>query len=365
MNKVKRIIAMLLTSIMAFSLVACGGKAAADSKTTQPSSEPTQNVEVKEDTKEEKKTPGSLTLYTSHKEDVFSPIVKEFQERTGIQVDIVSAGTGEILKRIEAEAQSGNPLGDVMFGGGVESLEAYKEYFDPYVTSEDANIGDAFKAADNTWTGFSALPMVIMYNTKLVSESEIPTSWADVTDPKWKGKIAFTDPALSGSCFTTMVTMLTAYKDRNDGWDFIKEFVENLDGKLLKSSGDIYKGVADGEYSLGLTLEEAAQKYVVAGSDVGFIYPLEGTSAVPDGTAIIKGGPNLENAKLFLDFTVSQDVQNLIVSNMSRRAVRSDIAPAEGLAPIDSIKLVDYDIPAASANKDAIMARWKDILVGR
>lgn len=109
---------MLLTSIMAFSLVACGGKAAADSKTTQPSSEPTQNVEVKEDTKEEKKTPGSLTLYTSHKEDVFSPIVKEFQERTGIQVDIVSAGTGEILKRIEAEAQSGNPLGDVMFGGG-------------------------------------------------------------------------------------------------------------------------------------------------------------------------------------------------------------------------------------------------------
>lgn len=341
MKKIKKVVIMLLASVAALILASCG---TGSSDNTEPAAL------------------DSLVIYTSHKEDVYSPIIKEFQERTGIHIDIVAGGTGEILMRIEMDTEFGDPLGDVMFGGGVESLEAYKDYFQPYVSLEDDNIGEAFKAKDNTWTGFSALPMVIMYNKNLVAEDDVPTSWADLIDPKWKGKIAYTDPALSGSCYTIMVTMLTAYPEGDHGWDFMRAFAANLDGKILENSSDIFKGVADGEYSLGLTLEEAAQKYLVTGADVGFIYPSEGTSAVPDGTAIIKGGPNPENAKAFLDFSVSEDVQNLIVTNMSRRSVRNDVDPAKGLAPLSDIKLVDYDVSAASTDKENLLKKWKDIL---
>ncbi|NLU10826.1 MAG: extracellular solute-binding protein [Tepidanaerobacter acetatoxydans] len=344
MRTTKKIIALLLVVVIAGSVVGCG----AGSAQKEPS--------------ESESDPGTLVVYTSHKEDVYGPIVKEFQERTGIQVDIVAAGTGEMLSRIETEAN--NPQGDIMFGGGVESLEAYKEYFEPYISEEAVNIGNAFLTADNKWTGFSALPIVIMYNKKLVSENEVPKSWEDLLDEKWKGQIAYTDPNLSGSCFTALVTMMLAHPE-NDGWDFVRKLVDNLDGKILNSSSAIFKGVADGEYAVGITLEESAQKYVIAGAEVGYVYPSEGTSIVPDGTAIIKGTKNLENAKKFLDFTVSKDAQNMIVSEMSRRPVRVDVAPGQGLAALDEIPVVDYDVAWAAANKAQILNTWKQIMTGK
>ena len=75
-----------------------------------------------------------LVVYTSHKEEVYWPIVKEFEQRTGIWVDVVAGGTNELLERIQAETDS--PAADVMFGGGVESLESYRDYFAPYVCAQ-------------------------------------------------------------------------------------------------------------------------------------------------------------------------------------------------------------------------------------
>lgn len=70
-----------------------------------------------------------LVVYTSHKEEVYQPIVEEFERRTGVWVQVVSGGTTELLERIAAEAET--PVADVMFGGGVESLLAYEDYFMP------------------------------------------------------------------------------------------------------------------------------------------------------------------------------------------------------------------------------------------
>lgn len=355
MKAFKRVMALLLIFVMLFSMVGCGQKEVDTSEVGNSEPEGTTS-------KDAENVSDNLVVYVSHKEDVYGPIVKEFQERTGIQVDIVAAGTGEMLSRIETE--SSNSQGDIMFGGGVESLEAYKEYFEPYETKEVDNIDGVFLAPDNTWTGFSALPMVVMYNKKLVAEEDVPKTWEDLLDEKWKGQIAYTDPNLSGSCFTALVTMMYAHPE-NDGWDFVRKFVNNLDGKLLNSSSAIFKGVADGEYAVGITLEESAQRYVLAGAEVGFVYPAEGTSMVPDGIAIIKGSKNLENAKTFLDFAVSQDIQNMIVSEMSRRSIRSDVAPSEGLISIDEIPAVDYDVASVSKNKAKILNTWKKVVVGK
>lgn len=304
----------------------------------------------------------TLTVYTPHIAEAINLVVAKFQEETGIEVEVVGAGTGELLKRVESEKD--NPLGDVLWGGGAESLQAFAEYFEPYAPSALDHIDSKYYDSEHRWLGESPLPMVIMYNTDLVEEGSI-TSWADVLKPEFKGKIAFADPAKSGSAYTILMTMLTAYASENGGWDFIKSFYENLDEKVLSSSSAVYKGVSDGEYAIGLTLEKEAIKYVNAGASVKIVYPEEGTSAVPDGVAIIKGAKNLENAQKFVDFVLSQEIQTLMAQELSRRSVRDDAEAPAGLGPLDEIKLVDYDFQSAANNKEANLAKWRDILIGK
>ncbi|WP_153463388.1 ABC transporter substrate-binding protein [Sediminibacillus terrae] len=305
-----------------------------------------------------------LTVYSPHQTEIINPIIKEFQDRTDIEVELVTGGTGELLNRIEAEA--GNPLGDVMWGGGAESLQAYSDQFETYEVAESDQIPDMYKSPDSSWVGFSALPMVIMYNKDLVEEADAPKTWQDLLDQKWKGKIAYADPAKSGSSYTQLVTMLEANKDDgNDGWDFVADFVENLDGKILSGSSMVYKGVADGEFPIGVTLEEAAYRYVSGGANVDVAYPEEGTSAVPDGAALIKDAKNKDNAQEFLDFLTSKDVQELTVSEFNRRSVREDVEPPEGLTTTDEIPFVDYDFDWASENQEAVMGKFQDLIIGK
>ncbi|GAA0373991.1 ABC transporter substrate-binding protein [Bacillus horti] len=302
-----------------------------------------------------------LSVYSPHQAEIINPIIKEFQDRTGIEVDLVTGGTGELLNRVQAETS--NPLGDVFWGGGAESLEAFSSSFEPYVSSEDANIPAEYKSPNNYWTGFSALPMVIMYNKNMISEDEVPTSWEELLDPKFKGLIAFCDPARSGSSYTQLVTMLFAQDNVDKGWEYVENFVANLDGKLLSGSSMVFRGVADGEFPIGVTLEEAAHRYIAGGSPVGVHYPAEGTSTVPDGMAIIKDAKNMENAQKFIDFLAGKDVQELIVKEFNRRSIRDDVNPPEGLAATEEIPVVDYDFSWSAENKDEVLNKFLDIVI--
>ena len=293
-----------------------------------------------------------LTIYTSHKEEVYMPIVREFEERTGIWVDVITGGTNELLERIES--QQDNVEADVMFGGGVESLKAYEHCFSPYVVGSSGSIREPHQAEDAVWTPFSALPVVLIYNTKLVSPDKI-TGWSSLSDPIFRGRIAFADPAISGSSFTALATQILA---GNSMGKTLATLAENLQGKTLSSSGDVLNAVADGSCLVGITLEETALKYIAAGADLAMVYPEEGTSCVPDASAIVKGAPHSENAKRFLDFTVSYEVQQMLSESSYRRPVRSDIPAGESLLPLQDIVLVDYDIDWACKNRDVILSDW-------
>ncbi len=294
-----------------------------------------------------------LVIYTSHKEEVYRPLVREFQERTGIWVQVVEGGTNELLSRIQEEKE--NPQADVIFGGGTDSLEAYRDCFTSYQAADADWIQPPLRSSDGIWTPFSALPVVLIYNTKLVEEHQIQ-GWSDLFRPEFQGRIAFADPEVSGSSFTAMMTYLFAME--NSPETGLQELSRALNGKLLASSGAVLSSVAEGNCLVGITLEETALKYIAAGSNIALVYPQEGTSCVPDGSALIAGAPHEKNAQLFLDFTVCRDVQERLQADFFRRSVRSDILPKESMLSLDAFSILPYDMEWVNKNRQSLLSDW-------
>lgn len=297
-----------------------------------------------------------LVIYTSHKEEVYGPIIKEFQQRTGIWVEVVTGGSGELLERIAMEAEGGQPACDLMFGGGVESLAAYEDCFEPCTPEGVENLRGVGLSEEGLWTPFSSLPLLLIYNTRLVSEGEL-TGWADLLDPRWKGRIAFADPTVSGSSYTAALTLFSCIE--GDDWDILAALVDNLDGGALPDSGDVVESVRSGSRYIGVTLEETALKQ--RSPELGIVYPAEGTSAVPDGCALIKGAKHAENARAFLDFVLGRDVQELLVSDLHRRSVRTDVHAPEDLPSEAELGIIDYDVHWAGALKEEFIRRWAEL----
>ncbi len=294
-----------------------------------------------------------LVIYTSHKEEVYLPVIREFEERTGIWVQVVTGGTNELLSRIQSEQDA--PQADVMFGGGVESLAYYQDCFTPYASGELDHIVDSFRAENDIWTPFSALPVVLIYNTKLVGPYQLQ-SWEDLNRPAFRGKIAFADPAISGSSFTALATRLLVggkvYQDT------MAQLARSLQYTQLGSSGAVLTAVESGSFLVGITLEETAMKHIAAGADMAIVYPTDGTSCVPDGTALVKDAPHKDNAQKFIDFTISFDVQQMLSSTSYRRSVRTDVAVEPPLLPISDIALIEYDIAWVYTNRETILSQW-------
>ena len=358
----KKILAMLLALCMVFALCACGSSAAPAATEAPAAEAPAEDAAPADDAAAAEKAPedytGKLVVYSPHDANPLNDGVAQFSEKyPNIDVEVIAAGTGELCQRVVAEAA--NPQGDVLWGGGADTLAAYNDYFEPYVCANDEFIGAAYKDPNGYWIGESPLPMVFIYNKTLISEDQVPTTWEGLCDENLKGRIAYCLPSKSGSAYTQLCTMLFSQPTIEEGWALVEKFIANLDGKLQDSSGNCHKLVASGEYALGVTIEKSAVLYS-DNPDIGFVYP-EKNSAVPDGVALIKGCPNEENAKLFIDFVTSAECQTRQNSEWARRPVRSDITPV-GLCSLDECNVGDYDFDYAAANRDAIKEQFNDLI---
>ena len=302
---------------------------------------------------------GSLVVYSPHDADPLNAGVAMFQAAyPDIDVQVIAAGTGELCQRIVAESE--NPQGDVLWGGGADTLAGYVDYFEAYVCANDDVIGDAYKDADDMWIGESPLPMVFIYNKNLIAEEDVPKTWDDLCNEALKGKIAYASPAKSGSAYTQLCTMLFSKDTIDEGWELVFNFIKNLDGKVQDSSGNCHKLVASGEYAVGVTIEKSAVLYN-DNPDIGYVYPAK-NSAVPDGVALIKNCPNPDNAKLFIDFVTGLECQTAQNADWARRPVRSDLTPV-GLVGLDTLDLGNYDFAYAAKNKAEIVEKWNDLTI--
>lgn len=369
----KKIVSIIMATVMTVGLTACGSNASneaekqtaatAESKTEEvvapaENSEATQDASA--DVTEPEKLSGDLVIYCPHPLEFINPLVSEFENQTGVKVEVVAAGTGELLKRVESE--QGNPLGDIFWGGSLSTMTPQKDLFENYQSANEGFVQDDMKNVEGSLTRFTDIPSVIMVNTDLIGDIEI-NGYEDLLKPELKGKIAHCDPSKSSSSYEHLINMLYAMGegDPDKGWDYVEKFCENLDGKLLSGSSAVYKGVADGEYVVGLTFEEGAAKYVADGAPVEVIYMKEGVISKPDGVYIIKDAKNMENAKGFIDFVTGKEAQTIIVEQLNRRSVRTDVPAPSYLTPKEDMNIIYDDPDLVVEKKEEWLTKFNDI----
>ena len=343
----KKKFGLLLTSIiMAISMAGCGSSA--------------NNIAATSEKADASSGSNELVIYCPHPLEFINPLVDEFETQTGISVEVVAAGTGELLKRVESE--QGNPLGDIFWGGSISTMKPSKDLFEDYQSVNEDAVYDDMKNVEGSLTRFTNIPSVIMVNTDLIGDIKIE-GYEDLLNPELKGKIAHCDPSKSSSSYEHLINILYAMGNGNpeDGWDYVEKLCENLDGKLLSGSSAVYKGVADGEYTVGLTFEEGGAKYVADGAPVKLVYMKEGVISKPDGVYIIKDAKNMENAKKFIDFVTGKDAQTIIIEKLNRRSVRKDVPAPNGLEKLENINLIKDDEELVVEKKQEWLDKFKDI----
>jgi iron(III) transport system substrate-binding protein len=282
-----------------------------------------------------------VIVYTSNDSNLNRFVFDAFKKETGIEVEPVEAGSGVIFRRIQSERE--RPLGDIVWGVSRTLLRANKALLAPYASKNKDTVPAQFRDVDDAWIGSNVHILVILQNTKLIPENEGPKSWAELIDPKWKGKIAFTDPANSGSAYSNL-TMLADLWGGEAGWEKVSQLLANT--RVLNRSSLVFQGVGNGEFPLGMSLEYAGYQWSSNGAPVKVIYPADGTVAQMEGVAIIKGGPNAENAKQFVDYVTRKEVREQILRFAFRRPARQDLdlSKLPGAMPqLSAIKILDYD----------------------
>lgn len=300
-----------------------------------------------------------LTIYHSNPTDWCDPMIEKFTEETGITVNVVTGSTGDLAAKIAAESE--NTQADILWGGAPVTYNGISEYLQPYESAESDKFFDFCIDPNHLWQGFDVSPHVILYNTDLVSAEEAPTSWADLLDEKWFGKISQADPTSSSTALLISMIQLQVFGGEDGGYDYMTAFYKNLDGKISSSSSNVYKMVADGEFAIGVTYEFPVLEYMSAGVPVQVVYPSEGTYCSPSALAIIKDCPNLEAAQKFVDFVQSYDVQNTL-AGLNKRSIRTDITDTGDLLPLTEVPRMDYDENWATEHREEFVEFWKDLV---
>jgi iron(III) transport system substrate-binding protein len=293
-----------------------------------------------------------VVVYTAHNSSIVDTLLPMFEKDTGLKAEVVKMGSGDVAKRAKAEAA--NPAADVIWSISGSALTELADILEPYKPADYDKINTNLIQND-AWTPYTGVVYVLAVNTSLQPLDGAPKSWAELADPKWKGQIASARADNSGSAMQQLQGVLSIFGD--DGWKVYGEIAKNF--VLSDSSGAVPRYVADGETSMGLTLEDNALQYVKGGAPMSIVHLTDGTIATPDGIALVKGGPNPDGGKKFIDWALSKSTQETLVKEIGRRSARTDVGGPEGMPDLTSLKLVNLKSLADLGGTEAILEKWR------
>ncbi len=301
----------------------------------------------------------TLTLYTSQPEADAAKTVEAFKKANpDTDVNIYRSGTSDILAKLAAEFAAGSPQPDVLFIADAVSMELLKaeDRLMPYAEAKTDGIEPDAVDKDKTYFGSKLITTGIAYNT---AAAEKPEHWADLAKPEYKDGLVMPSPLYSGAAAYLLSGFVA---DSEYGWDFFQKLKEN-NTISVRGNGAVLKSVASGEKPYGILVDFMAMNAKAKGSPVEFVFPTEGVPAVTEPVAIMKTARNVEGAKAFVDFILSDDGQKLAL-DMGYLPAKASVGRPEWMPEGTEVKVMSFDMPAIIKNTEADKSKFSELFGG-
>jgi iron(III) transport system substrate-binding protein len=292
---------------------------------------------------------GKLTVYSGREEELVAPLLEQFEQESGVELEVRYGDSAELAATIAEEGD--NSPADVFFAQDPGSLGALEEEGLLAELPDEIldRVPERFRDPDGRWTGTSGRVRVLAYNTEELSEAEVPDSVFDLTDPKWKGKIGFPPTNASFQAFVTAMR-LSAGEERTREW--LEGFAAN-DPKTYEKNTPVVEAVAAAEIELGLVnhyylylvKEEqpdapVANHFLEAG-DPGALVSVA-------GAAILDSTDDEELARDFVEYLLSEEGQRFYAEEAEEAEypLVEGIEPKEGLPALETLDGPDVQLDA-------------------
>jgi iron(III) transport system substrate-binding protein len=306
------------------------------------------------------KKEGKVVWYTSVDLPLAEKVAKAFEAKfPGVVVRVERSGAERVFQRIGQEYGSNIHAADVVNSSDAAHFIVWKKgnLLEAYVPEDIAKFYPAeHKDPDGTWASFRVWVCIIAYNTNLVKKEEAPKSYADLLDPKWKGKIVKAHPGYSGTIMTATYQM-----QRDLGWGYFEKLAaQNI--MQVQSSADPPKRLALGERAVMADGNEY-NIFQIKEKDgpVEPVYATEGSPLIVGPTGMFKAAPNPNAARLFCNFSFSPECQQLIIDTGGLRSMHSQTKEKAGRTPFKDIKVMKDDPAAVEKMSDEIKQRYVKI----
>jgi iron(III) transport system substrate-binding protein len=281
--------------------------------------------------------PTEVVVYVAVDRPDSEPILDRFQARTGIRVraqyDFEAAKTTGLVTRLLAEANK--PRCDVFWNNEIVQtlLLAERGLLEPYRSPAAEGIPDELKADDGSWTGIAARARVIVYNTEHVNQEEAPRSIFELTDGRWRGKVAVAEPQFGTT--RTHVAALFAKLGPGRAKQFLADLLANevriVDGNAMVKNLVARAHPDASPIYVGLTDTDDVLSGQADGEPVAMVYPDQdelGTLVIPSTVCLLRGAPHPEAARRLIDYLVGPEVESQLADG------RAGFIPVRPDAPV-------------------------------
>jgi iron(III) transport system substrate-binding protein len=303
----------------------------------------------------------TVVIYTAIENEQIAEYKKAYEKTLpNVEVKMLRFSTGDISARFMAEKD--NMQADVIWGIGATNVLQFKNagLLEPYAPKGLARIQPLFrdKANPPSWVAMDIYMSAFCFNTETGKKHNLPqpTSWADLTNPVYKGHVVMPNPASSGTGYLSVASILQRMGEA-EGWKYLDALDKNI-AEYTKSGSKPCKDSAAGERAIGVSFEYVALEMKKKGAPVEMVLPKEGSGYEIEANALTKKGATNPAAKQFLDWAISDESLKVVSQFFAAVSVPGFPVP-EGL-PKDISKVVfPNDFDWSAKNRDRILAEWQ------